>query len=156
MNSTFRLRQTGREGRELDKRRPRLGRPCAAAGPGTPPPRRARDHAALQGRRTRSPLLTQKHKSAPHPSRTEPVASPPSRVLKGPAEIQLTARRGRGVGALRAGGSTDSGRTRLGAGDKGVASQCEEDKEGTPASSSSRPVFPPPACQPLSSRLACL
>lgn len=99
--------------RELEKRRPRRGRPCAAAGPGTPPPRPARDHTALSGRGPRAPLLTQKHKSAPHPlSRNDPAASPPSLVLKGPAGIQHTARGGRGVGALRAEGSTGSRRAR--------------------------------------------
>lgn len=92
-----------------------------------PPARPARDRAARRGRRARPPFFWLKSTNlpappAPPPSRTDPVASPPAPVLKGPAERQPMARRGRGVGAPRAGGSTDSGRARPGAGSVGVAS----------------------------------
>lgn len=77
MNSTFKLRQRGREDWEPERRRPRRGRPCAAAGPWTPPPCPARDHAALRGPRMRAPLLIQKHKSAVPPSLRGLILRPP-------------------------------------------------------------------------------
>lgn len=108
---------------------PRRGKPCAAEGPGTPPPR---DHAAPQGRRTRTPLDS-KAQICPPPrvlSRTDPADSPPSPALKGPAKIQLpTAGRGEGARAPSAGGSTDRGPAR-GASPRGV-------QGGTPSSPSS-------------------
>lgn len=149
MNSTFKLCQRGREERELGKRRQRRGKPCAPAGPGRPRPGRL--VTTLRSKDAeREPHLTQKHKSVPSlPSRTDPAASPPSPALKGPADIQLSsAHRGRGVGAPRAGGSTDSGER---GGEPGLRGSFSLRGQGrNPSFVVLRTaVFPPPASQPL-------
>lgn len=127
----------------------------AAAGPWTPPPRPTRDHAVFQGRRTRAPLLTQKHKSAPLTSRSlrglvlRPPRPPPP--LKGQRESNfplLVEGGARGPGAL--GGSTDSRRYRRGAGTEGETSQSWGDLAGTPTwFLFCTPLIPTPSSQPL-------
>lgn len=95
-----------------------------AAGPGTPPPRPTPDHAVLQGRRTRAPLLTQKHKSVPLTSRSlrgmilrPPRPPPPLKGQRGSNVPLLVEGGARGPRALR--GSTDFGRARRGPGIEG-------------------------------------
>lgn len=130
MNSTFKLRQSGREERELQRRRRGGGSRARRRVPGRPRPATTLRPKDAE----RAPLLTRKHKSAPPPtrvlSRTDPADSPPSPALKGPAKIQLpTAGRGEGARAPSAGGSTDRGPAR-GASPRGV-------QGGTPSSPSS-------------------
>ncbi|KAK2112233.1 hypothetical protein P7K49_011980 [Saguinus oedipus] len=113
-------RGRGRRGEAGEERevgvgtRPQPGRPCAAAGPGTPlpggldryPSRAQNARPSFDSKAQNSPLH-----SIPVPESTDPAASPPSPPLKG-QRISNFAYRGRGVGTLRSRGSTDSGRAR--------------------------------------------